>query len=113
MNTANAIAFCLLGAGMFFMPEMLPAWFAGAGTGTNTSALWLQLMGGVNGTTGAAWLVRMQVLPAAGQVLAWRPALPPAMEPAQLLRPAMEFYEEIEEEISGAAVAEEREGRVA
>ncbi len=53
-------------------------------------------MGWVNGGLGAGYVTRLQVLPAVAQALAWRPALPPEMQPAQILRPAMDFYEEIE-----------------
>ena len=103
MNPIHAGVFCLLGAGMFALPGFFPGWFAG----TNTSALWLQFTGGVNAAIGAGWLLVARVVPAVVRALAWRPVLPPVLAPAQLLRPAMEFYEEIEEEL-GAASAELR-----
>ncbi len=89
---------------MCLLPELIPASFAGFESGANTSALWLQVMGAVNGAAGAGWLLWARVVPAAIRALKWRPALPTGLAPTQLLRPAMAFYEEIEEELVTAGL---------
>lgn len=103
MTTINAYCFLALGTAMNLLPLLAPGAFPGGIDGANTSALWLQLMGWVNGMLGASYVARLEVLPFVVQVLTWRPALPPAIKPAELLRPAMEFYEEIEEELEAAS----------
>lgn len=104
MTTIHAYVFVALGGALNLLPLLAPAQFPPTSLdGSNTSALWLQLMGWVNGGLGAGYAARLQVLPAIAQVLAWRPALPPEMQPAQMLRPAMDLYEEIE------AIADGRE----
>ena len=57
--------------------------------GANTSALWLQAMGWVNGTIGGFYLLKLEILPFIAQVLAWRPAPLPELLPAEVLRPAL------------------------
>jgi hypothetical protein len=104
MTTIHAYSFLVLGWGLGLLPLVAPGYFPPTGLdGSSTSALWLQLMGGVNGAVGTGYVARLQVLPAVAQVLAWRPALPPEMQPAQILRPAMDFYEEI------GSIGDERE----
>ncbi len=104
MTTIHAYVFLALGGTFNLLPVLAPAHFPpNSLDGSSTSALWLQLMGWVNGGLGAGYAARLQVLPAVARVLAWRPALPPEMQPAQILRPAMHFYEEIE------AIADGRE----
>lgn len=97
MTTIQAYAFLALGGVLRLLPLLAPAHFPpNSLDGANTSALWLQFMGWVNGGLGAGYVARLQVLPAVAQVLAWRPVLPPEMRPARILRPAMDFYGEIE-----------------
>ncbi|HEY0862495.1 MAG TPA: hypothetical protein VGD97_00180 [Lacunisphaera sp.] len=104
MTTIHAYAFLALGGLLNLLPLLAPAHFPpNSLDGANTSALWLQFMGWVNGGLGAGYAARLQVLPAVAQVLAWRPALPPEIQPAQILRPAMDLYAEIE------SLADERE----
>jgi len=96
MTTIHAYAFLTLGGVLNLLPLLAPAHIPpNSPDGSSTSALWLQLMGWVNGGLGAGYAARLQVLPAVAQVLAWRPALPPEMQPAQILRPAMDLYEGI------------------
>ena len=102
MTPLHAYVFLALGGLLNLLPMLVPAFFPPSSLdGSNTSALWLQLMGWVNGGLGAGYVTRLQVLPAVAQALAWRPALPPEMQPAQILRPAMDFYEEIEASADG------------
>lgn len=96
MTKNHAYVFLALGGALHLLPLLAPARFPPSSLdGANTSALWLQFMGWVNGGLGAGYATRLQVLPAVAQVLAWRPALPPAIRPAQILRPAMDLYTEI------------------
>jgi hypothetical protein len=104
MTTIHAYAFLALGGALNLLPLLAPAQFPpNSLDGSNTSALWLQLMGWVNSGLGAGYVTRLEVLPAVAQLLAWRPALPPEMQPAQILRPAMDLYEEI------GSIGDERE----
>lgn len=97
MTTLHACGFLVLGWGLNLVPWMAPGYFAPNGLdGANTSALWLQFMGWVNGGLGAGYALRLQVLPVLVRALAWRPALPPELQPAELLRPALDLYEEFE-----------------
>jgi hypothetical protein len=108
MNTVNACVFLLVGAVLGLLPWMVPAYFPASGAdGSNGSALWLQVVGLLKTAWGGQHLVRVGLWPVLRRVLAWRPVLPAAMEPAQLLRPAVEFYEEIEEGLGAAALAAE------
>lgn len=106
MTTIQAYALLALGGVLNRLPLLAPAQFPpNSLDGANTSTLWLQLMGWVSGGLGAGYAVRLQVLPAVARVLAWRPALPPEMQPAQILRPAMDFYGEF------GSIGDERERR--
>jgi hypothetical protein len=58
MNTANAVAFFILGTVMQVLPQITS--LGGAGLGAQeTQMLWLQFMGLVTGGIGAGYLVRM------------------------------------------------------
>jgi hypothetical protein len=97
MHLGHALGFCLLGLGMIFMPALAPDFFPpDAATGWSLSALWLKFMGWINGCLGCGLTLRYHVLPWVLQVLAWRPTVPAELHPAELLRPAMEIYEELE-----------------
>jgi hypothetical protein len=90
MTTIHAYAFLVLGGLLNLLPLLVPAYFPpNSLDGSNTSALWLQLMGWVNGGLGAGYAARLQVLPVVAQVLAWRPALRPEFVPAEILRPIL------------------------
>jgi hypothetical protein len=105
MTTLHSYGFLALGGVLHLLPLVAPAHFPpNSPDGANTSALWLQFMGWVNGGIGTAYLWLLELLPFVVQALAWRPALPPGMQPATLLRPAVDFYAEL-----GSAVADERE----
>ncbi len=104
MTTLHAYGFLLLGGVLHLLPLVSPAQFPPDSLdGASTSALWLQFMGWVNGGIGTIYLWLLEMLPVAVQLLTWRPVLPPQMQPAALLRPAMDFYEEIE------SITDERE----
>lgn len=104
MTTLHSYGFLVLGGMLHLLPLVAPAQFPpNSLDGANTSALWLQFMGWVNGSIGTAYLGLLELLPFVAQVLAWRPVLPLEMQPAELLRPAMDFYKEIE------SIADERE----
>ena len=96
MKLSDAPGFLVIGSLMSFLPALLPAYFPATGPdGTNTSALWLEVMGGVNNLVGIGLVARG--LPAIlSRLLDWRlPALPqrrPAVAvrvrpPARVLRP--------------------------
>jgi hypothetical protein len=94
MTTIHAYAFLTLGGGLNLLPLLAPAHFPpNSLDGSSTSALWLQLMGWVNGGLGAGYAARLQVLPAVARVLAWRPAPLPEFIPAEILRPALQLDE--------------------
>ena len=104
MTPLHAYVFLALGGLLNLLPALAPAYFPpNSLDGANTSALWLQFMGWVSGGLGAGYAARLQVLPAVVQVLAWRPAPLPQFVPAEILRPAMDFYEEI------GSIGDERE----
>lgn len=104
MTNLHACVFLALGGILNLLTLVAPGLFPpNSLDGANTSALWLQLMGWVNGGLGAGYIVRQQVLPVLGRALAWRPALPPELQPAQILRPAMDLYEGI------GSIGDERE----
>jgi len=78
---------------MSFLPAFLPAYFPATGLdGTNTSALWLEVMGAVNNLIGISLVAR--VVPAAvTRMLAWRMPVP-APRPvvaARVLRPVLQL----------------------
>jgi hypothetical protein len=90
MTTIHAYAFLALGGVLNLLPLLAPTHFPpNSLDGSSTSALWLQLMGWVNGGLGAGYTARLQVLPAVAQVLAWRPAPLPEFVPAEILRPIL------------------------
>jgi hypothetical protein len=104
MTPLHAYGFLGLGGLLNLLPLLAPGFFPANGLdGANTSALWLQLMGWVNGLIGIGYLFRLVVVPFGVQLLVWRPVVPPVMQPAQILRPAMDFYEEI------GSIGDERE----
>jgi len=97
MHIGNILGFGLLGLGMIFFPSVAPDLFPPeAGTGANLSGLWLQFMGWVNGAVGGVLWVRHTLVPRMTQLLAWRPAVVKELLPADLLRPALRIYGEIE-----------------
>src|SRR5438046_168289 len=103
MNIGNTLGFCLLGLGMIFLPALAPGFFPpDAATGCNLSGMWLRFMGWVNGLAGCGLTLWFHVLPRLAQLMAWRPEFPPELRPAEILRPALDIYEELE--------AGEREG---
>jgi hypothetical protein len=72
MNTANAVAFFILGIVMQVLPQVTS--MGGSGLGAQeTQTLWLQFMGFVTGGMGAGYLIRMGAREAA--VLVARTAL--------------------------------------
>jgi len=90
MTPLHAYVFLALGGLLNLLPMLAPAYFPpNSLDGSNTSALWLQLMGWVNGGLGAGCVARLQLLPVIGQALAWRPAPLPKFVPAEMLRPAL------------------------
>lgn len=90
MTSLYAYGFLILGSVCHLLPLMAPAQFPpNSIDGANTSALWLQVMGWVNGVIGAFYLVRLEIVPFIAQVLAWRPAPLPALLPDTVLRPAL------------------------
>jgi len=97
MTTLHSYGFLVLGGVLHLLPLVAPAQFPPSSVdGANTSALWLQFMGWVNGGIGTVYLWLLEVLPFVAQVLAWRPALTPEMQPAKLLRPALDLYAEFQ-----------------
>lgn len=75
---------------MNLLPLVAPAHFPPDSVdGANTSALWLQVMGSVNGIIGAFYLLKLEILPFIAQVLAWRPVPLPELLPDDVLRPAL------------------------
>lgn len=90
MTSLYAYGFLVLGGALHLLPLVAPAHFPpNSIDGANTSALWLQLMGWVNGVIGAFYLLRLEILPGIAQVLAWRPTPLPELLPDNLLRPAL------------------------
>jgi hypothetical protein len=90
MTTIHAYVFLPLGGVLNLLPLLALAQFPpNSLDGSSTSALWLQLMGWVNGGLGAGYVARLQVLPVIGQALAWRPVPLPEFVPAEMLRPAL------------------------
>lgn len=54
MTTSQSLGFLLIGLGMFLAPALWPeAFVVAAADGSNTSALWLEVMGPVNTLLGA------------------------------------------------------------
>jgi hypothetical protein len=94
MKMINALGFLACGDLMFFLPALLPAYFPpNARLGSNTSALWLELMGVVNNVVGVGLVTSM----ASGLLAGWlvsRPVKTPSVAPApgRMLWPALEGY---------------------
>ena len=106
MTTGNALAFLLLGSGMIFVPTHASELFTVDDLSQlGGSALWLNFMGWVNGVLGGFYLVKNAVVPRILHLLEWRPASTRELITAQILRPAIEIYGEIE---SGENLREER-----
>ena len=62
MTTSHALGFALLGMGMIFLPAYAPESFlAKAMDGSNTSTLWLELMGGMNFLLGMITALRNEL----------------------------------------------------
>jgi len=91
MSTHNALGFFILGLVMMFLPALLPAYFmVKAMDGSNTSELWLCLMGGLQGALGISCIIRNEAVPFAIRLMTLRlPTLTPAERnaPALILRP--------------------------
>jgi hypothetical protein len=106
MTIGNALAFFLLGSGMIFLPTHAPELFAVDDLSQlRGSALWLNFMGWVNGVLGGFYLTKNVVVPRILRLLEWRPASTRELITAQILRPAIKIYGEIE---SGENLREER-----
>lgn len=91
MTNVHAYGFLVFGGLLHLLPLVAPAHFPANGIdGANTSALWLQMMGWVNGVIGAYYLIRLDVIPFVSQVLAWRPPVEvPELLRGEVLRPAL------------------------
>ena len=90
MTNLHAYGFLVFGGLMHLLPLVAPGRFPpNSIDGANTSALWLQAMGWVNGAIGSFYLLKLEILPFIAQVLAWRPAPLPELLPAEVLRPAL------------------------
>jgi hypothetical protein len=90
MTNLHAYGFLVFGGMLHLLPLMAPAHFPpNSIDGANTSALWLQVMGWVNGSIGTVYLLRLEILPFIAQVLAWRPAPLGELLPDNVLRPAL------------------------
>jgi hypothetical protein len=93
MTTNNALAFLLLGVGMFFVPLEWPQLFpANAGDGSCTSALWLGVMGTLQALLGAGQVMQNEILRLRQAIEAWDPLGRPFDQPeAQWAMPASFF----------------------
>jgi hypothetical protein len=90
MTNLHAYGFLAFGGLMHLLPLAAPGHFPpNSIDGANTSALWLQAMGWVNGAIGTIYLIKLEILPFVAQVLAWRPSPLPELMPEALLRPAL------------------------
>jgi hypothetical protein len=90
MTNLHAYGFLVFGGLLNLLPLAAPAHFPpNSVDGANTSALWLQVMGWVNGTIGAFYLIRLDVVPFVAYVLAWRPTPLRELLPENVLRPAL------------------------
>jgi hypothetical protein len=106
MTIGNALGFFLLGSGMIFLPTHAPEFFpADDLSQLSRSVLWLNFMGWVNGGLGGFYLTKNALVPRILHLLEWRPANTRELITAQILRPAIEIYGEIE---SGENLREER-----
>lgn len=74
MNNGNAVGFVGVGAAMWLLPFLVPAWFPHVAVdGSSTRAIWVQAMGLVELAIGATYLARHWAAPAFGR---WLAALP-------------------------------------
>jgi hypothetical protein len=97
MTTLNALGFFLLGIVMIFLPVLAPGYFiANATDGSNTSALWLGIMGIFQGFMGTFFIFRNEAMPLAVRLMTLRL---PAFKPAErrvasgfILRPLQNGY---------------------
>lgn len=90
MTPFHAYCFCVLGWGLNLLPAVAPSLFPPSSVyGTNTSALWLGLMGWVNGLVGAGYIAHLQVNPVLVRALAWRRAVLPELSAENILPPSM------------------------
>jgi hypothetical protein len=96
MTTLNALGFFLLGLAMIFLPVLMPAYFvAKAMDGSNTSGLWLGVMGLFQGSMGVGFIIRNEAAPLAIRLMTLRlPTFKPAerVSPAVILRPLRAGY---------------------
>ena len=96
MTTLNALGFFLLGLVMIFLPVLAPAYFAAnALDGSNTSALWLGVMGLFQGSMGTFFILRNEAVPLAVRLMTFRlPTFKPAERAARglFLRPLQGGY---------------------
>ena len=90
MTNVHAYGFLVFGGLLHLLPLVAPAHFPpNSVDGANTSALWLQVMGWVNGVIGAFYLIRLDMVPFVAHVLAWRPEPLPELLTGTVLRPAL------------------------
>ncbi len=88
MTTLNALGFFLLGIAMLFLPMIEPGYFvANAPDGSNTSALWLGVMGLLQGLMGTFFIFRNEGVPLVVRLMTLRL---PTLRPAER-RPAAGF----------------------
>ena len=91
MKAHDGFGFMGFGLLMTFLPAFLPASFPANGVdGSSASALWLELMGGVNALVGGGFLVR-KVPVVVARLAAWAISvrLRPTPLPVYVLRPAL------------------------
>ena len=66
MTTLNAVGFLLLGLVMLFMPSLFPTFFVvTVMDGSNTSALWLMVMGAFQAALGVSSVLKNEAVPLA------------------------------------------------
>lgn len=72
MTTNNALIFFLVGLAMLFAPAEVPQYFpANAGDGSSTSALWLGLMGLMQGVLGLSVALHNETIRLRTAIEAW------------------------------------------
>ena len=83
MTTLNAFGFFLLGLVMATVPVIASAYFPGNSLdGSNTSALWLEVMGMFQGSMGTFFIFRNEAAPFAVRLMTMRlPVFKPADRP--------------------------------
>jgi hypothetical protein len=100
MTTLNALGFFLLGMVLFFAPAFFPEYFAvKALDGSSTSALWLAVMGLLQGSMGIACIIRNEAVPFTVKLMTLRlPNFAPSGRPATgfILRPLRNGYLSLE-----------------